>query len=871
MNPERRRDVDRLFRATFGRLIHSVLAHGKSASGEPSEPSASEPAVDITENSTVTSSASVIPPEFEPGKVMAQRYRIVHLLGRGGMGAVYRADDLLLGQPVALKFLPTAATASPSALSRFRNEVRTARQVSHPNVCRVYDIGEADGLMYLSMEYVDGEDLASLLRRIGRFPQDKALEIARQLCAGLAAAHDRGVIHRDLKPANIMLDGKGHVRITDFGLAGVAEHIRDLRSGTPPYMSPEQVSGKGVTLKSDVYALGIVMHELFTGKRRSREIKSAELDPVVERVIRRCLDEDPEMRPARALSVAAALPGGDPLAAALAAGETPSPEVVANAGAIEGLRIPVAVACMAAVIAGLAALCVLRQRHDIINQIPMENSPEVLAAKGREIAKLLGYTGRPVDTAFGWDYANYLRYAREKKDSSARQARTNWPSAIYFWYRESPHYLVSPTGPVTRSEPHKFELGMLGAVLDSEGRLVELHAHPWTKPSNQGHMHASPWHLLFAAAGLDAGRFTPAEPVLASEGAYDTRVAWTGSSDNARHDTLRVEAAAYQGQVVLFQIVGPWSRPDQSAPLPLGGFTFSTLLLFAIVLPIVAGLLAWRNDRIGRGDRRGAFRLACLAFVCVLLANLFERHHVPTFAEVAVLFSSLPDAVLMAAVFWVLYMALEPYVRRRLPGALISWSRLLTGQLRDPLVGADLAKGIVLGIAGLCVVSPLTSPLIAELAPQLKPSAGGFFSLWSWQLVIAVGAGLSYMFLLTLILLLVRRQWLAAPLFVVVLLLVAAPVAGVGFTPLAERRVFLFCLIWFALTRFGVLTAAALLYVHAVATAFPLTTNLSVWYADSALLAISTILALAIYAFHITLAGRPLWRDTLHEWDRPGC
>ena len=125
------------------------------------------------------------------------------------MGEVYRATDLKLGQPVALKFLPAAASWDERALARFRNEVRIARQVSHPNVCRVYDIGEIEGVQFLSMEYVDGEDLGSLLRRIGRLPADKALEIARKLCAGLAAAHDKGVLHRDLKPANIMLDGRG--------------------------------------------------------------------------------------------------------------------------------------------------------------------------------------------------------------------------------------------------------------------------------------------------------------------------------------------------------------------------------------------------------------------------------------------------------------------------------------------------------------------------------------------------------------------------------------------------------------------------------------------------------------------------------------
>ena len=174
----------------------------------------------------LASSDSIETGGFTPGTVLAERYRIIGLLGRGGMGEVYRADDLKLGQPVALKFLPRHLASDKDRLERFYAEVRIARQVSHPNVCRVYDIGEIDGQQFLSMEYVDGEDLASLLKRIGRLPPDKALEISRELCAGLAAAHDRGVLHRDLKPANVMIDGRGRARITDFGLAVAAERGR---------------------------------------------------------------------------------------------------------------------------------------------------------------------------------------------------------------------------------------------------------------------------------------------------------------------------------------------------------------------------------------------------------------------------------------------------------------------------------------------------------------------------------------------------------------------------------------------------------------------------------------------------------------------
>src|SRR5687767_7292900 len=183
---------------------------------------------------------------FVPGTILAERYRIIGLIGSGGMGEVYCADDLKLSQPVALKFLPTQFVSDGSALARFHREVRVARQVSHRNVCRVYDIGEIDGRHFLSMEFIKGEELSSLLRRIGRLPQDKAVQIARQICAGLAAAHEVGVLHRDLKPSNVMIDEHGNARITDFGLAGLAEEFRDdeAHAGTPAYMSPEQLDGQ---------------------------------------------------------------------------------------------------------------------------------------------------------------------------------------------------------------------------------------------------------------------------------------------------------------------------------------------------------------------------------------------------------------------------------------------------------------------------------------------------------------------------------------------------------------------------------------------------------------------------------------------------
>src|SRR5947208_491208 len=331
----------------------------------------------------LTSSDPIGGGRFTPGQILAERYRIVALAGRGGMGEVFRAEDLTLGQIVAMKFLPERLSQDARALARFHAEVRNARQVSHPNVCRVFDIGETDGTLFLTMEYVDGEDLASVVRRIGRLSQDKATEIARQICAGLAAAHERGVIHRDLKPANVMLDGAGKIRITDFGLAGLAANIKgaEVRAGTPAYIAPEQLAGPDARARSDIYSLGLILYEILTGKRAFEAstlpelIKLREqgtitnpstlirdLDPLIERVILRCLELQPEKRPSTALQVAAALPGGDPLAAALAAGETPSPEMVAASGETEVMHSHLTSFVLALTLVGLIALLFVADR-----------------------------------------------------------------------------------------------------------------------------------------------------------------------------------------------------------------------------------------------------------------------------------------------------------------------------------------------------------------------------------------------------------------------------------------------------------------------------------------------------------------------------
>src|SRR5246500_440140 len=534
---------------------------------------------------------------FLPGRLIAGRYRIIALLGKGGMGEVYRADDLTLGQAVALKFLPEEATSHEGMLERFKNEVRIARRVSHPNVCRVYDVGDVDGATFSTMEYVDGEALASLLRRIGRLPPDKAVEIARQICAGLAAAHTKGVLHRDLKPANIMLDGRGQVVITDFGLAGVADDIRgaEVRSGTPAYTAPEQLAGREVSTRSDIYALGLVLYEVFTGKRAFGEKVAGvlharndrtpsrpssvvkDLDPVIEKVILRCLEPEPSARPATALAVAAALPGEDPLAAALAAGETPSPQMVAAAGETVGLKPRVAILCFAAVLIALGAVVFLGIHYSGLDRMRLEQTPEVLAAKAREITAHLGYPDRPLDTAYGFNFDNDFQDYVEKND----KPQPDWnailpgrPSLLYFWYRQSPDYmfaqgyrdqLLNPDI-ITRNDPPPTLSEMINLELDPQGRLITLQAIPPQK-SDVGPATPFDWNRLFSEAGLDPAKFQKAEPQWNSLASSDTRAAWAGVWPGTSRP-LRVEAGSFQGKPVYFLLIGDWTKPDRVKESP---------------------------------------------------------------------------------------------------------------------------------------------------------------------------------------------------------------------------------------------------------------------------------------------------------------
>jgi predicted Ser/Thr protein kinase len=888
-NPE-----DNRFCASCGEALNpEVFATRTVVTAHPATPRSS--------SSSPRSSSSSVRSEsrFLPGTVLASRYRIVSLLGKGGMGEVYRADDLTLDQPVALKFLPESVAGSESALTRFKNEVRIARQVSHANVCRVYDVGEIDGSVFLSMEYVDGEDLGSLLRRIGRLPADKALEISRKLCAGLAAAHERGVLHRDLKPGNVMLDSRGHVLLTDFGLAGLADELTgaEVRNGTPQYMAPEQLSGKEVTVRSDLYSLGLVLYEIFTGKRPFEADSLAELvraqtdtkppsistlvrdlDPAVERAIQRCLEPEPSRRPSSALAVAAALPGGDPLAAALAAGETPSPEMVAAAGEGVGLSPRAALALLAAVFLGLIAYYILGVRNSSLEQINPPYSAEVLAQKGREVVQRLGFTDSPADEAYGfnWDtaYRDYVQN-NDKPTPHWNEVLAQRPTLLKFWYRQSPYPLTAgefhddllTPGVVDSGDPPPILTGMIGMELDAQGRLLHFERIPAQRQRPAMERPPMDWNPLFTAAGLDMAKFQSTEPLWTWLATSDTRVAWTGTWPGTTRP-LRVEGAALRDRPVAFSLIGPWTRTDRMPARESSNGergTFAILVLVSLAICIGTWLLMRRNEKKEASDHEGAMRLARFVGFVQIGLWLFRSHLAMSMGTFGMFLLALATAIFYAFVVRAMYIALEPYVRRRWPQTIISSTAVLAGHWRDPIVGRDVLIGTASAIVLRVMLVGLSFP--GDDAPNLG-STDVLLGIRSTVAVCfksiphGIRETLIFFFLIFLLRVLLRNQWLACAGF---MLIFSALSYFQSKHPVVEGLLSLvvYGLVAFIVLRFGLLAMAVYIFVDELARNVQPTMHTSAWYMGNSLFLLACVVALAAWGFHTSIAGRRLWKQDL--------
>ncbi len=754
---------------------------------------------------------------YPPGTVIAQRYRIIARLGAGGMGEVYRADDITLQQPVALKFLPHESSRDPRWVARFRNEARLARTVTHANVCRIHDLCESDGEFFLSMEYVDGEDLASLLRRIGRLPAAKAVDVSRQICLGLAVAHHAGVLHRDLKPANIMLDGQGVVRITDFGIAAVANEVSplDIRTGTAAYMAPEQITGREVTQRSDVYALGLVMFETFTGRQAFQadavaeyvELhqhepppRPSELAPdiphEVEGIITHCLCKDPAGRPASALLVAAALPGSDVLRVAVASNLTPSPELVA-AARLTGPRIrpgTLVAASLALLVATVVSRSLYTRPWDDLGAI----APTVLAERARI---LLG--DQPSGSARTWDAYGYCDWAEAFRvfgPAVRDPGLTPAGKRPVFWYRQSLEPL-DPTGiqtvmfgsgRATISDPSPFSPGMSTIVMDLSGEPL----------------------LSFPATG--------ASPVNDGRG-----------------------TAATSGARTVFDR----SRTD----LVEGSLRTLFLVMTAIAVPV-----AWRGHRRGKLDRDGGLRLALFVLVADLTVTVLRLGNV----SMTGILPRLPIHVLrafgIATLLGAFYVVVDMYARRFWPDVLVTWNRAIQRRLRDSDVRMHVALGVAAGCCwtllkeaehglvhamGWQALSGVNSDRIAEKVYGARDALASCLV----GIPQAIAYGLLLLLMAVVARMIVRNPRVATGATAIVLAAIlwlrgAHPATSWLFLGIGGAAL---CL-W-VLTRVGLLSLVVAMFVSGVLNATPIDLRKAGWYTDLSVFSLALVAALAGY------------------------
>jgi serine/threonine-protein kinase len=524
-------------------------------------------------------------------------------------------------------------------------------------------------------------------------------------------------------------------------------------------------------------------------------------------------------------------------------------------------------------------LAFLSGRLGILGRSPLEKPPPVLVDRAQEIVLAAGYRDPPVDTAYGFrGLGEYLRHVRENDDSHDRWDRlsSSRPPALLFWYRQSPRPLVAwnVMGRVYFRDPPLLHSGMIGVTLDPVGRLDTFLAIP-PHQDERGEPGPEPdWAPFFAAAELEPADFSQTDSRWVPEVYCDLRRAWEGTYPGQAEPMIRIEACAFRGRPVYFEIVHPWQRPWRQEPWEeTRGQKAQAVVSAAIVLVLITAALylARRNVRLGRWDRRGALRIAAFFAVIRMIQWLLGAGHVAEArSELDMFFRGASESVFLGLMVWLIYVALEPFVRRHWPQSIVSWTRLMSGRLRDPLVGRSVLVGAAIGVVlhgmtylenlfpawlGMAPAQPLWNYTAALY--NARRFAGQFLLLLEGSL----GPALMMLFFLVLFRFVLRRQWLA----------VAATTLLFSLMVSLGDDHFLFSFLWsivgnlifvLCLVRFGLVAGTAAMIVANLRLYLPLTLDVSAWYASGSLLALLMVAALVTYACYLSLGGRPLFQDS---------
>jgi hypothetical protein len=516
----------------------------------------------------------------------------------------------------------------------------------------------------------------------------------------------------------------------------------------------------------------------------------------------------------------------------------------------------------------VAALVVI-PRSNLLVHAPLEIPPEALADRAQEMVRGFGYTAKPRSTFFGFrvvdagalEYVNRLEPARRDVILAARQ-----PAIVGFWYRQHSGEIVAnsfPRGTVTFDSPANDQPGMIRADLDSTGRLLAFEARPDGSADAIAPGQALDGNALLLAAGFDPARFTPVSPQQTPPVMADTRRAWTGTFGPGRTEQVRVETAAWNGRPVYFQVSGDWQRHSAAHSEQI---LFPGMVALGLAILVGGCLLARQNLREGRSDRRGAARVAAATFAGWMCVWVLTADHATLLREPLLLIRALSFGTFLAGLYGMVYSALEPYVRRYWPDALIPVTRLLAGRVRDPLIASNVLSGILLTqVWALCVFTAL------RFWPAKQ---SGVWMIWTLEalrsvssfagmLILAIGVGTSVAGLLFFLLLLVRigarRGWIADAFLILLIGFFVFPLGP----PFVVSACMLTAAALWAVRRFGLLAfliAGATMGIGTVFSPFWYTSGS--WYADRSLILPVVVTTASWWACWVILSSERRARTT---------